>query len=355
MRKNSKTLAMLAAVSLIAMNISAAQADPRLPTATSSTDDVCRTIMTDQKVAGKAYYIGAHNPTDIARAIEISLHDDPSGMTTVKLLKKGDQANASPMQWYCSVKAVNPGANLPNVAALPDHFRGLIKKKPSGEVWSGCIVGKLVRIKCQKRYAMGNEWYWGDPVTGADEMQMFCSNIIFGPAGPRCYTFSFDYTMIADQVKWQLTTAGQFAIVSHELSLTEEQMRRLYADDCFFIEDSAGHRKPTAGCDEIICPPGSVYPNIELARIVGLPDRRLPTTVYSGFKDGKGIFSLPIWAAQALTDYVPCVAVKIYPVTAPGYRGWRAPTRFNRAQGFQIRPTIPSGHYDKVFQGEGHY
>ncbi|MEA2701901.1 MAG: hypothetical protein QOE22_610 [Candidatus Parcubacteria bacterium] len=321
---------------------------------------ICRSVMTEQRMHGTAMYRGADNPAQLAEVIQASLDDDETGMTRVRA-KPGDQAFARPIDWFCTLKAVDSrAANLNSVADLPAYMRTLVAANPpQGRVWSACITQAGVLLHCMLRHYEPNEKVWVNPQTAVGVMQGNCANTIEGPEVPNvCYVFEHNYYQQRD-VRWFERGNTTYALVSTHMSLTEQQMRRVYADDCYFVEDETGRYKPRPDCPFLFCPPGSTWPNLALARAVGLPASPPDTTIHYWLANGRGRLSVPLWAARILAqdngEVIPCVYTVDYFVSVAGFERWRAFARFDRARGPQIRPTLRAGRYSEVFQGRVSY
>lgn len=334
--------------------------------ATVSTSEVCRTVMTQTRQHGSAFYRRAPNsrgpamtPTELAGIIRVGLNEDRSGMTKVRPAQPGDQANATPMQWFCALKARDPRAtNLASVADLPGYLEALVARDPPRDdrMRSGCITpsGKVL-LDCVVRAFRRGEQVWVNAQTAVSVIQQDCANVIKGPEFPeRCYVFQHNYYQQRN-VRWRVFNNQNHALVSTHMSFTEEQMSRVYADDCYFVEDENGRYKPRPDCPFAFCPPGSRWPTVVGARAVGLPDGPPETTIHYWLANGRGRVSIPMWAARILAqddgDFIPCVYVKAYPASVTGLQGWTMFSRFDRAQGPQIRPTLNAGRYSEVFQG----
>jgi hypothetical protein len=317
----------------------------------------CRGVVNDRAARGQVFYRGASGPQEIGGAVADGLSRDRSGRTVIRPAERGDQAYTTPLQLFCALKQIdNRATNLNSVADLPAYLNALVAEDPpEGRVWSACLTSYGVRMRCQLRAFNRGEKVWVNPQTAVSVFMQSCLNPIHGPERPKeCYVFTLNYREQRD-VRWTQSPQGQQdALVTFHTSLSEEEMRRMYSDDCLFVEDQYGRRKPQMSCPEALCPPGSSWPTLELAQRVGLPPNA-PSTLAFSLQNGVGRLSVPIEAARRFDWVVPCVYVNLYPVSVEGYRGYQAVSRFDVALSGEIRPSIPSGRFPRPFVGASRY
>ncbi|HEX5774793.1 MAG TPA: hypothetical protein VFY28_02440 [Candidatus Paceibacterota bacterium] len=172
------------------------------------------------------------------------------------------------------------------------------------------------------------------------------------PAPPPCYRIYFDYSG-----QQGVVPVNDSASVSGHFPLTMAQTREVVKDECTFVQDADGRRKPGLGPCTVNCPPQGGWPPGPLAAAVGLPPDRLPSGEPHGeinfkLKRGKGFISLP---ADVYWKMVYCVLVTRYPVSAEGYEGWAAVTRFDTVTKTDLKRTRPAGKLDRTLKGASSY
>lgn len=310
---------------------------------------------------GTGFYYGADNIAEIRAAVIESLAEDPQGDQRLRPQDMGDVAYATPNDYLVMLRqrlesaGASPQllARLATVADLPAYLDSLVESEPpEGEYWSACITSDGPVLRCELSPFGENEMAWVDPLMALAMFKKDCTNPIGGPGNPLCYVFTFDYRE-ERAVRW---LQGNIAAVSvHFESLTEEEFARVYADDCYFVQDADGRRKPVDNCPTLLCPPGSRWPQVALAEAVGIPGTPPEVSIHFGLRNGVGILSVPAWTVNGLGDVIPCVLAIPYAFTVRGYPGYRALTRHDVAQHEVIVRTRASGRYPHPFVGAMHY
>lgn len=167
-----------------------------------------------------------------------------------------------------------------------------------------------------------------------------------------CYRIYFDYRNQPDVV---YSRNQHSALISALLTLTDEDLTRLFAAECFHVTDADGSRKPTVGCHRDACPVSGAFPTRDLAVAVGLPERKPPASFWFTLKDGVGYLSFPDWVLEKLIASVYCVRVYGYQVSASGYEQLTALSRFDVVVREELMRTQSARRLDRTLQGRQHY
>jgi hypothetical protein len=269
---------------------------------------------------------------------------------------------ATPRRVWRSYHRLHPdlGFNTPNptpeqllwmAAWIESHERQRLQR--AGRYINSRVVRGQEEIDVTHEMELpAGTYVWVDRNSGRVVMKDNCANALKAIAD--CYVVQFNYSE-QQLVKWFRTTDGTFSVTSTHVSLTTEEMRRLYADDCFYVEDELGRRKPEPNCPLLYCPPGSRWPVAELVLAVGLPVQRPPSTFHFALKNGRGTLSLPRWAVERFTAFIPCVATDPYHPVVPGFEGWTMYARFDKVEQTEFRATLSAGRLNRVLRGSSRY
>lgn len=312
----------------------------------------------------KGFWYGLASQEDLVKLIDDAYARDPSGLKKISETKcAADGSCASLMNFLEAFRAYDPNSGLTSVADLPAYVRKLVLdctikgRFMMADIYLPRLSGMgVTETNRMSRFIKDNECVLKNPDTGRPVVALWCGNPVGKQvAPPPCYIIEFDYRRQGDVVP-----VNDGASVSGHYSLTYAELQELLADECTFVSDANGKRKPALGPCKVNCPPGGGWPPDALAAAVGLPRDRLPNGEPHGqinftLKKGRGYLSLPVSWLPKLRTSVYCVLVDAYAVRADGFEGWSAVSRFDTVYRTELVRTKAAGKLDRTLKGGSSY
>lgn len=315
----------------------------------------------------KGFYYGLSSDPNVAKeqlAQLIENHIKAGKKPTDKLDEvkcAKDSSCASPMDYIVAYRAYDPKEGLTDMSQLPAYFRKLVVdcsirgRFMMADIFLPVLSGiGVVETNRMSRELRSNECVLKNPTTGQPVIALFCANPVgkrVAPPKPPCYIIPFDYRHQRD-----IVPVKGAASVSGHYGLTQAEVNAIVDDECTFVKDGRGVRKPGLGPCTINCPPGGMWPPPALAAAVNLPRERLRNGGVHGqihflCTNGQCELSLPAWALRKLNLSVYCVLVDPYAVSTPGFEGLDAVSRYDPVLRAELLRTAPAGRLGRTLKG----